>query len=162
MRREHRFADEFFFSLSLVAGTQRVIEDHHARSPGFALNQLLDLGIVDRLQLRWVEEVCDLGLVLDENKTLLLQRKPIGEQAAVLNRHLFQLVRSRLAPANVVRAECLVHEFLARVHRVRNTNSHSFNHNEALLFLRLPYHQARYYGNVLSLPIRCLFPLFQS
>ena len=88
-----------------------MIEDRYAGSPGSVLDQLFDLRIVHRFQLLSVEEIRNIGFVLDEYKTLLFQRKPIGEQAAIPNFHLHKLMASRLSPANVVRAESLVRSF---------------------------------------------------
>ena len=97
-----------------------MIEDHHAGSPRLSFDQLLDLRVVNRLQLRGIEEVRNLGLVFDENKALLVQRKMVGEQTAVTNRIPFQLVSADSSAANIVRAERLVHELLAGVHSVGN------------------------------------------
>ena len=91
--------------------------------------------------------------MLDEYETLLVQRKLVGEQPAITDHNLLQLVGSCLAPANIVRAERLVDELLACVDSIGNIHSHGFVHKSPL-FLQRPYHQARYHGNVLSLSIQ--------
>src|SRR5262245_55520313 len=139
VRGEHRLTDELFFSLSLVARAQGVVEDYHTRSPRRALDQLFDLRIIHRLQLRWVREVRNLGLMFDEYETLLVQRKLVGEQPAIADCDLLEFVSSGLAPANVVWAEGLVHELLAGVHSVGNIDIHSFNHRSSSLYRRRSY-----------------------
>ena len=71
--REHRLTDELGLALRLVARAQGVIEDGYAGSPGSVLDQLFDLRIVHRSQLLGVEEIPNIGFVLDEYKTLLFQ-----------------------------------------------------------------------------------------
>src|SRR5215471_1843497 len=97
-----------------------MIEYDYARCPRRAFDEFLDLRIVHGLQLRTIEKVRDLGLVLDEYEALLVQRKLICQQPAIADGNPLELVGSRLAPANIVRAECLVHKLFAGVYSVGN------------------------------------------
>src|SRR5215475_15068111 len=105
-----------------------MIEYDYARCPRRAFDQFLDLRIVHGLQLREIEKVRDLGLVLDEYEALVVQRKLICQQPAIVDGYSLELVSSRLAPANIVWAKCLVHKLLAGIYSVGNINIQSFKH----------------------------------
>src|SRR5262245_46507555 len=136
MRREHGLADEFRFPFGLVARAQRVIEYDHTRSSRLAPDQELDLRIVDGLQLLGVEKVGYLGWVRDKDKPLLIERQPITEQSAVLNRHPLPVVAAGAAAPNIVGAEGLVDELLAAVCGIGDFNSDRFRHNDSFLIPR--------------------------
>src|SRR6266576_2613252 len=108
MRLQNRGANEFFLPLIQVARAQRMIEDYDSRSSRLAFDQLFDLRVINGLQLILIEKIRDLRLVLDKDKALLVQRKPLAQRPAVKERHCFQLDRSRPSSVNIFRAEGFV------------------------------------------------------
>ncbi len=84
-----------------------------------------------------IEKIRDLCLMLDKDKALLVQRKPLAQRPAVKERHCFQLDRSRPSSVNIFRAEGFVDESFAVVDCVRNFNGNCFAHKRgSFLFFR--------------------------
>src|SRR5712671_3695769 len=120
MRLQNRGANEFFLPLIQVARAQRMIEDYDSRNSRLAFDQLLDLRVINGLQLVLIEEIRDLRLVFDKDKTLHVERKTLGKRPAVEQRHRFQLHRSGPSSMNVLRAEGFVDENFTVVNCVRD------------------------------------------
>src|SRR6266511_3868172 len=148
VRREHGLANKPRLSLRLVARAQRMIEDDDAGSPRCFFDQLLDLRVIHRLQLRCVEKVGDFRPMLHQHKTLLLERELVGESPAILDCHLLQLVGSRSAPANIIRTEGLVYQLFAGLQGVGNTDSHCLVHKDSYA---IPSILQRVLGSVLGI-----------
>jgi len=95
-----------------------MVEDDDARGARHVLDQLLDLGVVDGLELAGVEEVRDPGRVPDELEAVLVEREPAGERTAVADRDRPPLLRAGSAAMDVPRTERLVDRLLAGVDRI--------------------------------------------
>src|SRR5882724_11130791 len=133
-----------------------MIEDYDSRSSRLAFDQLFDLRVINGLQLVLIEKIHDLRLVLDKDKALLVQRKPLVERPAVEQRHRFKLHRSRPSSVNVLRTEGFVDENFTVVNCVWDFNGNCFRHKRgSFLFFRRITQRLHYQLTTLSGPCKC-------
>src|SRR6267143_6376068 len=147
VRRKHRLAHQLRLALGLVARAQGVVEHRHALRARELLHQLLELGVVDRLELPRVEEVLHRAGMIDEHEAVLVEREFLARRPAIADLHRVRPLAAARAPADVVRPEGLVDELLARVYGVddlggghplmlpEGAGSHSVNGGSRLAFI---------------------------
>jgi len=71
-----------------IGGADRVIEHHDLRGAGLALDQRLDLGLVDPAHLVAIVEVAHRRLVLGKHEGLAIERQVSGDRPHVVDSHL--------------------------------------------------------------------------
>jgi hypothetical protein len=69
-----------------------VIEHHHLRRAGLALDQRFDFREIDRLELGLVVEVAHLGIVRRQDEGLLVERELVRIRPRIAHAHLEELV----------------------------------------------------------------------
>ena len=116
--RQHGLAHQFLLARRLIARTQRVIEDQHARRAGPLLDQLFDLRVVDVGKLLGVEKIRRLGRMINELEAVLFEFERAYERAAVANGDLVLHARARALPRHVAGAHCFVDRLLTGIDRV--------------------------------------------
>ena len=91
---EYRLANLEFLPEVLVGSAQSMIEHHHAGCADFGFHQRFHFRIVDAPHLRFIEEIFDLRVMMDESKSLAFEHKALRFGPAIVDH---DVARIRLA-----------------------------------------------------------------
>ncbi len=124
MDDRHRLAHGFLLAFAFVLDADGLVEHHHAPGAAGIHYQPFNLGIVDRAQLRLVEEVVDLGFVTTEDEAFAIQVEPVGHGTAVSDGNVVRLEGAGAAHGIVAGLEKICRRLLAGIDEVGQRGVH--------------------------------------